>query len=169
MKSLSGGSGLWMCLGHLISILGSYRLCNLEDAIRFLDNCWVELREMRGRKHLRACLNFLLALDPSYTLITEYGVLELINKGVGLGCFAFLFASFVFVSVPLREYLLSPLVAPNHILGKMGPLYLLIIYHVVAYSWIQWMKQMTQSLWVMESHLHSNPNSWTNDFYLYLT
>lgn len=26
------------------------------------------------------------------------------------------------------------------------------------------MKQMTQSLWLMEHHLHSNPNSLTSDF-----
>lgn len=89
---------------------------------------------MRGGKHLRAYLNLLIALDPSYTLITEYGVCEVINKGVGLGCFAFLFASFVFVSFLSREHLLTSFVAPNPILENMGQFYLLIIDHVVAYS-----------------------------------
>lgn len=53
------------------------------------------------------------------------------DKGLGLESFAFMLASFDFVSFPLREHLLTPRVAPNYILRNMVQVHLLIIYHVL--------------------------------------
>lgn len=54
------------------------------------------------------------------------------DKGLGLESFAFMLASFDFVSFPLREHLLTPHVAPNYILKNMGQVHLLRIYHVAC-------------------------------------
>lgn len=74
---------------------------------------------MRGRKLLRVCLNLFLALDPSYTLTTEYGFHELINKGVGVECFAY-FKFCVYFLSSKRTFAYSTCGPQPHI-GKYGP------------------------------------------------
>lgn len=69
-----------------------------------------------------------------------------------------------FVFLVLREHVLPLHVTPKHILRDRHQIYLLTIYHVVAYSWIWWMKQMMQSL-----GFHCNLSSLNHGFYLCLS